>query len=73
MLHNQPKMVLKRHVGNALVFELAKDADIDVAKEWHMHAVTITVDNREQMSQLWTDYKEGRPEKSVEIVYHRVK
>ena len=41
MLGNQPKMVLKGMENNQLMFDLSKDADIDVANETHMHAATI--------------------------------
>ena len=72
MLHNQPKMVLKRQQKQALSFDLAKDADIDVDKEWHMHSLTIKMDGNDRMSQHWTEYKDGKPGKSVEIAYKRV-
>ncbi len=73
MLQNQPKMVLKRHNQNTLRFDLAPDAKIDVAKEWHMHSVTITIDSSDRIRQLWMEYKDGQPGKSVEIVYSRAK
>lgn len=72
MLHNQPRMVLKRHEKNTLSFDLAEDSGIDVAKEWHMHAVTITIDSKDQIRQLWTEFKDGRPGKSVEMTYKRI-
>ncbi len=73
MLNNQPKMVLQHLDDKSLTFDLSKDADIDVASEWHMHAVTIRIDSQNQMAQRWTEYKDGKPQKSVEIAFHRVK
>ncbi len=73
MLHNQPKMVLKRHDQRTLRFDLAPDANINVPESWHMHSVTITIDSSDRIRQLWMEYKDGQPGKSVEIVYSRVK
>lgn len=73
MLHNQPRMVLKHQQENKLAFDLAEDSGIDVATQWHMHAVTITIEGRDRLTQLWTEYKNGQPGKHVEIAYNRVK
>lgn len=70
-LGNQPKMVLRGMEGNVLVFDLSKQADIDVAKDRHMHAVSITL-NGGSMTQRWTQYNEGKQGKSVEIAYTRI-
>lgn len=72
MLHNQPKMVLKQHDKTTLSFDLSPDADIDVTREWHMHSVTIAIDSPDRIRQLWSEYKDGKPGKSVEIVYKRI-
>lgn len=73
MLHNQPKMVLKQHDKTTLSFDLSPDADIDVTRQWHMHSVTINIDGTDRIRQLWSEYKDGKPGKSVEIVYKRIK
>jgi hypothetical protein len=72
MLGNQPKMVLKGTKNNELTFDLSEDADIDVAHETHMHAVRITFNGADTMTQRWTEYKGGKASNGVEIVYRRV-
>ena len=73
MLKNQPKMVLIRQDENSLTFDLSKEADIDVAEERHMHAVTLTMDGPDRMTQRWMEYQDGKPQKSVDIAFQRVK
>jgi len=73
MLGNQPKMVLKGMENNQLMFDLSKDADIDVANETHMHAATIKFEGKDKMTQHWTEFKNGKETKGVEIAYTRIK
>ncbi len=73
MLGNQPKMALKSMENNQLSFTLSPDADVDVAKERYMHALAITFDSPTNMTQHWTEFKDGEMGKPAKIVYTRVK
>lgn len=73
MLGNQPKMILKGMQNNQLVFDLAIDADILVAKEPHMHSLTIEIDGSDKMTQHWTNFEGGKQQQVVEIAYTRVR
>ena len=73
MLHNQPKMVLVGSKKGELKFDLAKEADIDVKNEEHMHALTIKINSKDKMAQEWTGYAEGKVKHVMEIAYTRVK
>jgi hypothetical protein len=71
-LNNQPKMVLIGDKGNALEFDLSQDAPIDVAREPHMHALTLTFAGKNEMQQHWTQFAQGEKKKVVTITYKRV-
>ena len=72
MLQNQPKMTLKSMKANELTFDLSKAADINVAKDDHMHALTITFDGKDKMVQHWTKFEGGKKKRVVEIAYNRI-
>ncbi len=72
MLHNQPKLELKELEEHEIEFDLAEDADIDVAAEEHMHALTIKFKGEDKMTQHWTKYEEGEPQMVTEIAYTRL-
>ncbi len=69
--HNQPKMVLVDVKGNELNFDLASDADIDVAHQGHMHALALKFNGPDDITETWTDYENGQAKKTVEISYKR--
>lgn len=73
MLHNQPKMMLRDMKMNELTFDLPKDADINVAKEDHMHSLTINFNGKDKMAQHWTRFEGGKKKEVVEIAYNRIK
>ena len=72
MLHNQPKMMLQSMKANELTFDLSKAADINAAKDDHMHSLTITFDEKDKMVQHWTRFEGGKKKEVVEIAYKRV-
>jgi len=72
-LGNQPKMALKSMENNQLWFTLSPDSGVDLAKERHMHAAAITFDGPSNMTQHWTEFKDGEMGKPATIVYTRVK
>ena len=73
MERNQPKMELTRRENKKLILNLAIDADIDVANETHMNAITIHFDGKDKMSQEGTQF-EGEQKKEVALIsYTRIK
>ena len=73
MLHNRPKMMLQSMKMNELTFDLSKNADIDVAKEDHMHSLTINFDGKDKIVQHWTRFDGGKKKEVVEIAFNRIK
>ena len=57
---NQPQMDLVKADGKDLEFAFSKSNVIDVAKEGHMHALTITMVDKDHLNHNWTMYKEGK-------------
>ncbi len=72
-LANQPKMNLTAMKGNTLTFDLSGDSDIDSKHETHMHAAAITFDGKDQITQQWTKYEEGKDNQTVKVAYSRIK
>ncbi len=75
MLHNQPKLTLKKFAGKKLSMTLAKDADVDAGKDEYMGALTMTFLGPDKISQRWSNFKQGKEDTthSVEMVFKRVK
>lgn len=73
MLHNQPKLVLKKYADNKLSMNLAKNSDIDVEKEHHMHSMILTFKGPDKIVQTWTNFKGGKAEQSMDMEFRRVK
>ena len=60
MLHNQPRMMLKKADARTLDFVFASDNDINPAKETHMHALSITFEDNDHIVQKWTTFEKGK-------------
>ena len=73
MLNNRPQMALQGAKANELTFDLAKTADIDAAKDDHMHSLTMTFDGNDKMVQYWTRFQGGQKKEVAEIAYNRIK
>ena len=73
MLHNQPKLVFKSLKENKLSMQLAKNADIDVAKEEHMHAMILTFVSKDKIIQNWSNFKGGKLKHAMDMEFERVK
>jgi hypothetical protein len=73
MLRNQPKMMLQGMKMNELTFDLSKATDIDVAKEDHMHSLTINFDGKDKVVQHWARFDGGKKKEVVEIAYNRIR
>ncbi len=69
MLRNQPRMTLKK----ALDFVFAKENDINPAREPHMHAVSITFEDKDHIVQRWTMFEKGKAKGGVTLKLTRVR
>ena len=72
MLGNHPELALTNATGKELDFSLAKGSGIDLAKEQHMHALTLTQGDAGHLVQVWTCYEGGKPSHNVTISLSRV-
>ncbi len=73
MLHNQPRMTLKKDDSRALDLVFAKDNDINPAKETHMHALSITFEDSDHIVQKWTYFEKGKAKGVVTLKLARVR
>ena len=66
MLHNQPRMTLRKADNKTIELAFAKKGnDIDPAKEKHMHAVAITFTDNDHIVQKWTMFDKGKDKGGV--------
>lgn len=72
-LCNRPAMTLVKAEGNSLSFDLAKDSEIKVASERHMHALTLTLDDANHLTHDWTVYQDGKAGPRCPFQFERVK
>ena len=61
MLHNQPAMILKSADDTSISFDFDESSSIDVSKEAHMHALTLTLNEDGTLTHDWTHFEEGEP------------
>jgi hypothetical protein len=73
MLHNQPRMTLKKADARTLDLVFAKDNDINPAKEAHMHALSITFEDNDHIVQKWTYFEKGKAKEVVTFKLTRVR
>ncbi len=59
MLHNQPGMILKSADDTSISFDFDESSSIDVSKEAHMHALTLTLNEDGTLTHDWTMFEEG--------------
>lgn len=71
--HNQPKLTLTGMEDSKLTLDLAKDSDIDVAREMHIHSATILFNGNDKITQQWTSFEGGKKKQVTEIAYKRVR
>lgn len=73
-LGNQPRMEVKKSGTHALDFVLAeKNNGLSSVKETHMHALTITFDGKDAITQQWTLYDKGEKKSGVVLSLKRAK
>lgn len=65
-------MNLKAAKANELSFDLSKLADINAAKDDHMHFLAITFEGEDRMVQHWTRFDGGKKKEMVEIAFSRI-
>jgi hypothetical protein len=73
MLHNQPRMTLKKADARTLDLVFAKDNDINPAKETHMHALSIAFEDDDHIVQKWTTFEQGKAKGVVTLNLTRVR
>ncbi|MBI2487721.1 MAG: hypothetical protein HYW01_12415 [Deltaproteobacteria bacterium] len=60
MLKNHPDMVLKSADENTINLDFADGQAFDPTKEPHMHSLSISFKNKDNMIQKWTMYENGK-------------
>jgi hypothetical protein len=73
MLCNRPSMTLVKSDDKSLTFDLAKDSEIKVDTEKHMHSATFTFVDTDHLTQNWTLYDQGKPQDKPVFNFERVK
>lgn len=69
---NQPRMKAEAN-GNkgALKFILIDGASVDSINEPHMHQLTLTFINKDQLSHEWVFFDKGKSSQVVKFDFHR--
>ena len=73
MLCNRPGMTLVKSDDKSLTFDLAKDSEIKVDTEKHMHSAVITFVDADHVTQNWTLYDHGKAQDEHPFQFERVK
>jgi hypothetical protein len=73
MLGNQPGMALKSADSKSLKFDFDPKCGVDDKSEMHMHALTITFDDADTITQDWKLYQDGKMKESHPFTLKRVK
>ncbi len=71
MLGNQPKLKLVKSKGKKLFFDLAKDSEIRVGSETHMHSAIFELKSGDKMVQSWVKYENGQASDPMPMVLTR--
>jgi len=67
-LGNQPHMELMNPGENNMMFVLSeRNSNLSSVKETHMHALTISLDNKDSITQTWSLYEKGEKKSDVVI------
>jgi hypothetical protein len=73
-LGNQPHMELRNPGENNMVFVLSeKSHGLSSVNETHMHALRISFDNKDSITQTWSLYEKGEKKSDVVIKLARTK
>ena len=68
---NQPEMTLAKEDGNAMTFDFSGGDNIDPATTPHMHALTVTLDGPDALTQDWVFYEGGQSKGAHRFTYKR--
>jgi hypothetical protein len=58
---NQPHMKLKQADDKHMMFEMDKPQGITSSDEAHMHALTLTLKDKNTLQHDWINYQDGKP------------
>jgi len=70
---NQPHMVLQKGGAKQIVLEMDKTPGIDMAKDMHMHGLTIELVDADHIVERWTSFEKGKAAKPAVFKFERVK
>lgn len=73
MLGNQPGMLLKSADAKSLKFDFDPKCGVDAKSEMHMHALTVTFDDADTITQDWKLFEGGKMKDSHPFTLKRVK
>jgi hypothetical protein len=73
MLGNQPGMVLKSADSKSMHFDFDPKCGVDEKSEMHMHALTVTFDDADTITQDWKLFQDGKLKESHPFTLKRVK
>jgi len=73
MLCNRPSMTLVKSDAKSLTFDLAKDSEIKVDTEKHMHSAVITFVDADHLTQNCTLFDHGKAQQDHPFQFERVK
>ena len=71
MLGNQPNMKLKASDAKSLTFDYVSGTNISSATTPHMHALKMKFPDERHLTQEWTFYQNGAPEKTEVFTFAR--
>lgn len=69
---NQPELDLTKSKGKNYEFSFSPRNSIDPEKEVHMHALTITLNDTNHMTQKWVSFENGKEKETHIFNYTRV-
>jgi hypothetical protein len=73
MLGNRPGMLLKSADGKSLTFDFDPKCGVKAKSEMHMHALTITFQDADTITQDWKMFEDGKLKDSHPFTLKRVK
>ena len=73
MLGNRPGMSLKSADAKTISFDFDPKCGVDAKSEMHMHALTITFNDADTITQDWRMFEDGKMKDSHPFTLKRVK
>lgn len=68
---NHPELPLKNADSTHLTFEMTKPIGVSSMKETHMHAVVLTLPDKDHLVQEWTSYENGKKSETAVFKFTR--